>query len=130
MMQASNLRGNIAGLIFLLLKFFPFSKPLQEYWLTIENCSIVQGFEKMIGGMYLGEIVRRVLLRMAREAHLFGGSVEPKLQQPFILKYISLLYLKAHQHIPQKKRIVKSSVTFWLLLPTSVTQELKVTLQI
>lgn len=102
-MQASNLRGNIAGLIFLLLKIFPFSKPLQEYWLTIENCSIVQGFEKMIGGMYLGEIVRRVLLRMAREAHLFGGSVEPKLQQPFILKYISLLYLKAHQHTSQEK---------------------------
>lgn len=97
MMQASNLRGNIAGLI-LLLKKFPFSKPLQEYWLTKENCSIVQGFEKMIGGMYLGEIVRRVLLRMAREAHLFGGSVVPKLQQPFILMYISLLYLRAHLH--------------------------------
>lgn len=97
MMQASNLRGNIAGLLFS-FSFFPFSKTLQEYWLTIENCSIVQGFEKMIGGMYLGEIVRRVLLRMAREAHLFGGSVEPKLQQPFILMYISLLYLKAHLH--------------------------------
>lgn len=52
----------------------------------------------MIGGMYLGEIVRRVLLRMAREAHLFGGSVVPKLQQPFILMYISLLYLRAHLH--------------------------------
>jgi hypothetical protein len=97
MMQASNLRGNIAGLI-LFLNFFPFSQPLQEYWLTKENCSIVQGFEKMIGGMYLGEIVRRVLLRMAREAHLFGGSVVPKLQQPFILMYISLLYLRAHLH--------------------------------
>ncbi|KAG0555139.1 hypothetical protein M758_12G149700 [Ceratodon purpureus] len=43
------------------------------------------GYEKMIGGMYLGEIVRRVLLRMAREASLFGGPVPAKLREPFIL---------------------------------------------
>lgn len=42
----------------------------------------------MIGGMYLGEIVRRVLLRMAREASLFGDlGVPPKLRDPFILMY-------------------------------------------
>lgn len=46
---------------------------------------LVQGFEKMIGGMYLGEIVRRVLLRMAKEANIFGGAVPPKLSQPFVL---------------------------------------------
>ncbi|KAB1228006.1 Hexokinase-3 [Morella rubra] len=31
-----------------------------------------QGFEKMIAGMYLGEIVRRVLQRMSQEADIFG----------------------------------------------------------
>lgn len=44
-----------------------------------------QGYEKMIGGMYLGEIVRRVLFRMAREASLFGGAVPHKLGEPFVL---------------------------------------------
>lgn len=51
----------------------------------------VQGFEKLIGGMYLGEIVRRVLLRMAQEAKLFGDFTPAKLNQPFILMYIFLL---------------------------------------
>uniref|UniRef100_A0A7I4AWP1 Phosphotransferase n=1 Tax=Physcomitrium patens TaxID=3218 RepID=A0A7I4AWP1_PHYPA len=44
-----------------------------------------RGFEKMTGAMYLGEIVRRVLARMAQEANLFGDSVPTKLKQPFIL---------------------------------------------
>ncbi|KAG0621311.1 hypothetical protein M758_3G010400 [Ceratodon purpureus] len=44
------------------------------------------GYEKMIGGMYLGEIVRRVLLRMAREAALFGDQGVPsKMTVPFSL---------------------------------------------
>lgn len=41
----------------------------------------------MISGMYLGEIVRRVLCRMAEEAALFGDVVPPKLKKPFILRY-------------------------------------------
>jgi len=37
--------------------------------------------------MYLGEIVRRVLCKMAEEALLFGDDVPPKLKDPFILRY-------------------------------------------
>ncbi|XP_077218204.1 hexokinase-3-like isoform X2 [Tasmannia lanceolata] len=44
-----------------------------------------QGFEKMISGMYLGDIVRRVILRMAQESDLFG-DVTPSLSVPFILR--------------------------------------------
>jgi hexokinase len=33
----------------------------------------------MIGGKYLGEIVRRVLLRMAQDAKLFGDFIPTKL---------------------------------------------------
>ncbi|XP_073114003.1 hexokinase-3 isoform X2 [Elaeis guineensis] len=33
-----------------------------------------QGFEKMISGMYLGDIARRVLYRMAQEADIFGDD--------------------------------------------------------
>lgn len=41
----------------------------------------------MISGMYLGELLRRVLYRMADEAALFGDIVPQKLKTPFILRY-------------------------------------------
>ncbi|GJY64012.1 hexokinase-1-like protein isoform X1 [Tanacetum coccineum] len=44
-----------------------------------------QTFEKMISGMYLGEILHRVLYRMANEAALFDYTVTPKLKVPFVL---------------------------------------------
>lgn len=37
--------------------------------------------------MYLGEIVRRVLCKMAEEALIFGDTVPSKLKVPFILRY-------------------------------------------
>nr|AFK48467.1 unknown [Lotus japonicus] len=40
----------------------------------------------MISGMYLGDIVRRVLFRMAEEADFFGDTVPRKLRIPFILR--------------------------------------------
>ncbi|CAN4086881.1 unnamed protein product [Withania somnifera] len=43
-------------------------------------------FEKMTSGMYLGEILRRVLLRMAEEAGIFGDEVPPKLKNLFVLR--------------------------------------------
>ncbi|XP_019156544.1 PREDICTED: hexokinase-2, chloroplastic-like isoform X1 [Ipomoea nil] len=43
-----------------------------------------QIFEKTISGMYLGEIVRRVLVKMS-EVGLFGGSLPEKLFTPFAL---------------------------------------------
>lgn len=44
-----------------------------------------QGFEKMISGMYLGEIVRRVILRMLQESDMFG-PISSKLSMPFMLR--------------------------------------------
>lgn len=44
-----------------------------------------QIFEKTISGMYLGEIVRRVLLKMARVGDLFGNSVPQKVSEPFTI---------------------------------------------
>ncbi|XP_043693431.1 hexokinase-3-like [Telopea speciosissima] len=44
-----------------------------------------QGFEKMISGMYLGDIVRRVILRMTQESDVFG-DVASRLSVPFILR--------------------------------------------
>eukprot|EP00897_Mesotaenium_endlicherianum_P009836 jgi/Mesen1/8881/ME000532S08274 len=45
-----------------------------------------QGFEKLIGGMYLGDIVRRELLKLSQEAQLFGPTVPAKLTQPASLQ--------------------------------------------
>lgn len=44
-----------------------------------------QGFEKMISGMYLGDIVRRVMLQMSQESDVFGPA-SSKLHEPFILR--------------------------------------------
>lgn len=50
------------------------------------NFLLSQIFEKMVSGMYLGEIVRRVFCRMAEEADFFGDTVPEKLKTPFILR--------------------------------------------
>ncbi|XP_051120366.1 hexokinase-3-like [Andrographis paniculata] len=48
-----------------------------------------QGFEKMISGMYLGDIVRRVILQMLQESDVFG-PVSSALHVPFILRTPSI----------------------------------------
>lgn len=57
------------------------------YTHVMTNC-FLQIFEKLISGMYLGEVVRRVLCRMAEEAAFFGDTVPPKLKIPFILRCV------------------------------------------
>ncbi|KAI4347055.1 hypothetical protein L6164_007904 [Bauhinia variegata] len=63
--------------------------PLTEYDQSLDAESLNPGeqiFEKLISGMYLGDIVRRVLLRIAEEADFFGDTVPPKLKIPFIIR--------------------------------------------
>ncbi|GJS26474.1 hexokinase [Tanacetum coccineum] len=63
--------------------------PLMEYDESLDANSKhpeKQIFEKMISGMYLGEIVRLVLLKMA-QAHFFGDIVPPKLEESSVLMY-------------------------------------------
>ncbi|CAK8539285.1 unnamed protein product [Lathyrus sativus] len=45
-----------------------------------------QGFEKMISGMYLGDVVRRVILRMSLESDMLFGPISTKLSTPFVLR--------------------------------------------
>lgn len=62
--------------------------PLTEFDRDMDAASINPGeqiFEKTIAGMYLGEIVRRILLKMAEEGDLFGKFVPEKLSTPFVL---------------------------------------------
>lgn len=44
----------------------------------------------MIGGMYLGDIVRRVILRMSQESDIFG-PISSILSMPFVLRYIPIV---------------------------------------
>ncbi|KAL1533437.1 hexokinase A [Salvia divinorum] len=63
--------------------------PLTEYDSAMDAESLNPGeqiFEKLISGMYLGEVLRRVLLRLAEETCFFGDEVPAKLKSPFILR--------------------------------------------
>lgn len=63
--------------------------PLSEFDKAMDFESLNPGeqiFEKLISGLYLGEIVRRILLKLAHDAALFGDVVPPKLEQPFVLR--------------------------------------------
>lgn len=63
--------------------------PLTEFDKDMDAASINPGeqiFEKTISGMYLGEIVRRVLLKMAEKDALFGDNIPEKLCTPFVLQ--------------------------------------------
>ncbi|MBZ3880769.1 Hexokinase-3, partial [Sciurus carolinensis] len=52
-----------------------------------------QRFEKMIGGLYLGELVRLVLAHLARRGVLFGGCTSPALlsQGSIRLEYVAMM---------------------------------------
>lgn len=39
----------------------------------------VYSFEKMVSGMYMGELVRLILVKMAKEGLLFEGQITPEL---------------------------------------------------
>ncbi|XP_059471218.1 hexokinase type 2 isoform X2 [Neocloeon triangulifer] len=65
-----------------------------EYDRTIDKESINPGkqlFEKMISGMYMGELVRLVLVKLTQEGLLFGGKCSDVLLEKgsFYTKYVS-----------------------------------------
>ncbi|KAJ7566101.1 hypothetical protein O6H91_02G087900 [Diphasiastrum complanatum] len=68
-----------------------------------------QGFEKLISGMYLGDIVRRVLLKMAQEAALFGDVIPSNLLIPFILRTpdISAMHADESADLKEVTRVLK-----------------------
>uniref|UniRef100_A0A4W3HWY4 Hexokinase-2 n=1 Tax=Callorhinchus milii TaxID=7868 RepID=A0A4W3HWY4_CALMI len=52
-----------------------------------------QLYEKMISGMYMGELVRLILVKMTKEGLLFGGKISPELMVHghFETKYVSAI---------------------------------------
>lgn len=47
--------------------------------LTSAGLPFSRRFEKMVSGMYLGELVRLILVKMAKEGLLFEGRITPEL---------------------------------------------------
>ncbi|XP_062090914.1 hexokinase-1-like [Humulus lupulus] len=81
--------------------------PLTEYDQALDAESLNPGeqiFEKMISGMYLGDIVRIVLYKMAEEAEFFGDTVPPKLKIPFILRTPDMSAMH-HDTSPDLKKV-------------------------
>ncbi|XAR64193.1 Hexokinase [Bertholletia excelsa] len=83
--------NSTTGLMIINTEWGAFSNglPLTEFDRDMDDASINPGeqiFEKTISGMYIGEIVRRVLVKMATEGGLFGESVLERLSTPFVLR--------------------------------------------
>nr|AAQ72423.1 hexokinase PpHxk1 [Physcomitrium patens]AAQ72424.1 hexokinase PpHxk1 [Physcomitrium patens] len=79
---------------------------------TVDKDSVNPGdqwFEKMISGMYLGEIVRLVLARMAKEAELFGGNVPVKLLERLTLgtPHVSKIHLDNSPDLDVVAKVLK-----------------------
>ncbi|CAN1777362.1 Probable hexokinase-like 2 protein [Linum perenne] len=58
----------------------------------------------MMSEMYLGEIVRKLVLKMAREASLFGRTVPRKLHTPYLLRSTEMAAM--HQDTTEDRQVV------------------------
>ncbi|KAF9429512.1 glucokinase [Podila epigama] len=73
-----------------------------------------QIFEKMIAGMYLGEITRNVLLNLIDRRLLFEGHISPDLNQmwTFETAYMSTIEADATPHLHATRKILESTLSF------------------
>ncbi|KAL2322891.1 hypothetical protein Fmac_027270 [Flemingia macrophylla] len=85
--------------------------PLTSYDASVDAESSNPGsgtFEKLISGMYLGEVVRHILLKLAEETALFGSSVPPKLMTPYLLRSFDVAAM--HQDTSEDREIVSEKL--------------------
>ncbi|KAG6530400.1 hypothetical protein ZIOFF_012630 [Zingiber officinale] len=105
--------------------------PLTDYDQALDAASLNPGeqiFEKLMSGMYLGEILRRVLLKLATETALFGDTVPPKLETPFILRTPAMSAIH-HDNSPDLK-VVGTKLKELLGIPNTSLKTRKVVVQI
>ncbi|XP_047945131.1 hexokinase-2 [Salvia hispanica] len=94
--------------------------PLTVYDYALDAESLNPGdqiFEKLISGMYLGEIVRIVLCTMAEKASFFGDTIPPKLNIPFILRTPDMSAM--HHDTSPDLKVVGSKLKDILEVPNS-----------
>ncbi|CAA0822391.1 Hexokinase-1 [Striga hermonthica] len=105
--------------------------PLTEYDHALDIESVNPGeqiFEKMTSGMYLGEILRRVLLKLAEEASFFGDEVPPKLKIPFILRTPEMSAM--HQDTSSDLRVVDEKLKNILEVPNTSVKRRRVVVEL
>ncbi|CAL9018439.1 unnamed protein product [Prunus brigantina] len=70
-----------------------------------------QGFEKLISGMYLGDVVRRVIVRMSQESDIFD-PISSKLSMPFILRtpLIAAMHEDDSPDLEEVRRILRDNL--------------------
>ncbi|KAF5202012.1 Hexokinase-1 [Thalictrum thalictroides] len=81
--------------------------PLTQFDIQLDAESSNPGehnFEKLVSGMYLGEIVRRVLVKMAKETALFGDSIPPELNNPYVLRSPDMASM--HQDTSENREVI------------------------
>ncbi|KAE8807051.1 hexokinase-8-like [Hordeum vulgare] len=83
--------------------------PVTEYDEALDNESLNPGeqiYEKLTSGMYLGEIVRRVLLKLSLQSAIFGEIDHTKLKTHFHLRtpHISAMH---HDETPDLKIVAE-----------------------
>jgi len=83
--------------------------PVTEYDQELDEESLNPGeqiYEKLMSGMYLGEIVRRVLLKISLHSSIFGNIDHAKLKTHFLLRtpHISAMH---HDETPDLKIVAE-----------------------
>ncbi|KAJ7415660.1 hexokinase 1 [Willisornis vidua] len=76
-----------------------------------------QLFEKMVSGLYMGELVRLILVKMAKEGLLFEGRITPELltKGKFETKHVSAIEKYARRLHKTTRRLVPDSEVRFLL---------------
>ncbi|XP_078481238.1 hexokinase-2-like isoform X2 [Ciona intestinalis] len=82
-----------------------------EYDVHVDENSLNSGkqlYEKMISGMYMGEIVRLVLVKLTEDGLLFGGETSEALKTPgtFQTSYVSQIESVSKNALPKKDLIL------------------------
>ncbi|KAM7264472.1 hypothetical protein ACFE04_002155 [Oxalis oulophora] len=100
--------------------------PMTEFDVALDAESSNPGsrvFEKLVAGMYVGEIVRRVLLKMAEETELFGECVPLKLKTPYLLRSPDMAAM--HQDTSEDRDVVDEKLrdTFGITNTTPMVRE-------
>nr|GMC62671.1 probable hexokinase-like 2 protein [Ipomoea batatas] len=91
--------------------FYSSHLPITEFDVSLDTESTNPGyrrFEKLISGVYLGEIVRRVLLKIAQETGLYGDSVPPKLATPYVLRSRDMAEM--HQDMSEDYEVINEKL--------------------
>lgn len=94
------------------------SLPVTEEDVYVDAASTNPGrgiFEKMISGLNLGEVARRMMLRLAEDAELFGGDVPRRFQEPGALP--TKLLAAAESDVSPDLKQVRSILTEELGVP-------------